>query len=114
MNEKHSKFAISASQWNLKLVSSESGHSSCLELPSKFHLLSYMLRLVFSRALEEFGTPTHYTSPRIRKNFSNSSAQDCRSASGVAQVSSLPLSRSWAYIEKREEMALLPHKLFLF
>lgn len=110
MNENHSKFAISASQWNLKLVSSESGHSSCLELPSKLPLLSDVLRLAFSK----FGTPIHYTFPTICKNFSNSSVQDCCSASGVAQVSSLPLSRSWVYIKKIEEMASLSHKHFFF
>lgn len=52
------------SQWNLKFVSSESGHSSCLELPSKLYLPSDMLRLLFSKALKELGTPIHYTSPR--------------------------------------------------
>jgi len=71
-----------------------------------------MLRLVFSKALEELGAPIHYTSPRIGKNFSNFSAQDCCLARGVAQVSSLPLSRSWVYIKKKEKMALLSHKHF--
>lgn len=109
MKEKHSKFVISASQRNLKLVSSESVHSSCLELPAKFHLF-HLLRLVFSRALEELGIPIHYTSPMSYKSFSNCAVQDYCSSSRVAQVSSLPLSRRWVHIKKREEMALLSHK----
>lgn len=48
--------------------------------------------LVFSRALEELGTPIHYT-PRICENVSNSSVQDYRPVGGVAQVSSLPLNK---------------------
>lgn len=84
MNENHSKFTISASQCNLKLVSSESGHSSRLELPFKIHFLSHMLRLVFPGALEELGTSIHYIPPRICKNFSNVSWQDYCSANGVA------------------------------
>lgn len=107
MNKNTSKFATSASsasQQNLKFVSTESGHSFCLELPSKFHFLSHLL--VFPRALEELGTHIHYTS-RICENVSNSSVQDYRSASGVAQVSSLPLNKSRVCKKKRKEMALL-------
>lgn len=94
MNENHGKFAISASQCNLKLVSSGSGHSSRLELPFKIHLLSHMLRPIFPGALEELGTPIRYIPPRICKNFSNFSGQDYCSANGVAQVCSFLLSRS--------------------
>lgn len=112
MNENHSKFAISASQCNLKLVSSESGHSSCWELPFKIHLLSHMLRLVFPRALEELGAPIHDIPPRICKNFSNFLGQDYCSANGVVQVCSFLLSRSWVYTKKREETGLLFHKYF--